>query len=173
MSPPTMPTLAAVERFILRRFLHSEEDGILVSVTSRRKPTAALQKVVDAVHLVREVAPRSYATLQSAVRQLVVGSSTVPGYSRWTGTGRLAARIVERDTAPEVAATIVFEATWARLARRGIVPLTAAARKRSYVCCVRAQIAFVDSLPRDQFSNTDRYIEWLKRHITSTALDAA
>jgi hypothetical protein len=171
--PPVLPTLAAAERMVLRLFLHAERDGILIAVTHRFHREALLAKVLDALSLIEATNAPCYQRLRATTGQLLVASATTQGYSRWTGTGWLASRIVDRDTTMEVAATIVYEIAYARLARVAIRPLSRARRSRVFIACVGAQIRFIRSLPREKVGNTERHLDLLNGYITRATSDAA
>jgi hypothetical protein len=139
-------------------------DGLLLSISRRRtidgfsvatmddagQASASFEQVEEALHLIRDHAPRLYGRLRCDLELIWVRVLPGPlgGYNHALRACLLDARFVLDHTRPcsLIAASIVHEGTHARLRRCGI-DYREPIRNRVEAVCVRAEMDFAARLP--------------------------
>jgi len=168
-----MPTFVRLKRELLRRFSHSDHDGMLIVAFRRGTAKEALAKIEESLAAIRTCDPQRYLRLRRDLLFVVVARAPLRAFSRFTGTCTLPERTVVQRSAGVIAGMIVHVATQARFARAGILALGPRAGRRAYVRCLREQIAFMEQLARAGWSNTDGYVNWLRGVIADAESGAA
>jgi hypothetical protein len=134
-----------VARGLLLVSTRTRLDGFDVYDASIDGTEAPLGRISEALELIRARAPRRSERLRRDVRRIVVIAAGGPEY--WPEADAI---VVTRRTLDqsreEVALVIVHEATHARLWAMGI-PYIHALRGRIEHTCVRAEVAFAQTLP--------------------------
>jgi hypothetical protein len=140
-------------RVIFRLSPHRVLHGIQCAVAALRVPTEPIFTRVDcALGLIRRHDPLRFSRLGQDVERILVSGQETTRIAYFYGPLRwcvLTVRDAADDRVPpeELVASIVHEATHARLVRRGIAypePL----RRRIEVLCAKQQLAFVSRLPQ-------------------------
>lgn len=124
-------------------------DGLWVG-TTESKPHPGLRRVEDALQLIKLHAPLHYSRVVRHLERIWVRVEHTASacYYRSMGACVLDERYVLRETTAvdEIAASIVHEATHARLERRGI-QYVEKQRRRIEAVCIRRELDFVAKLP--------------------------
>jgi hypothetical protein len=126
-------------------------DGVTVYFDRDAENVDELErKVKAALDLIRETAPRDWQRWRQDVRYIECTDLGMPGaqYEWSTRACVLDVTYVRRWPVTFVAAAIVHEATHGRIDRAGIL-YAPDRRYRIEALCMRAQIAFAESLPGD------------------------
>lgn len=120
-----------------------------------------LARIHDALDLIRTHSPRRYERIKREVRRVVIIGAG--GSEYWPQVGGIALTRAEltSESPEEVAFAIVHEATHARLWKMGI-PYARALRERIEHVCVRAEVAFAQTLP-----DADRWVAEIQRQLTT------
>jgi len=123
-----------------------QTDSFDVYAATSGELEAPLARIHDALHLIREYAPRRHERIRRDVRRFIILAAGGPQY--WPGVDAitLTRRMLVSEPTEEVALVIVHEATHARLYSMGIRYLPAM-RERIERACVRAEVAFAKELP--------------------------
>jgi hypothetical protein len=141
--------LSFVDRIELRLSTHRHVDGLWVG-TFEPERDAVLRRVEDALALIKTYDRRRYDRLTRDLARVWV--RILPGdlgqFSRSLEACELDVRFVldATSTPAMIAATIVHEATHARLFRRGI-GYEPKLRARAEAVCFRRELAFANKLP--------------------------
>ena len=123
------------------------EDGIRVSVFAGKAEAAELfERVAQALHLIREHDSRRYERLKMDLARIFVAEGSGAEYVPSIGACHVAINHVRRRSTPELAMTLVHEATHARLWRAGF-RYQNHLRERIERLCVTEEIVFVRRLP--------------------------
>jgi hypothetical protein len=131
---------------------HSRDD-IEIAMLFDKNGSAVSSKIDQALNLISEFDSRRYHQIKRDVKRIWV--AVAPGYSaQWMDelqTCILDTKYFRRDDvlAPEMALTIVHEATHARLFKLKI-GYTEAIRERVERICIKSEIAFAKRLPDGQ-----------------------
>jgi hypothetical protein len=141
------------ERMMLRLSDSRRVDGLWIGVGKAKEPELALRRVEEALRLIKVFDRVRYDRLIRDLERVWV--TPLPGYSGCCsyslGACELDPRFVLAETTlPEmIAATIVHEATHARLQRCGI-GYEEELRDRVEAVCVRRELAFAARLPNGE-----------------------
>jgi hypothetical protein len=170
---------SAILRINLALAEHHNVAGVPVwhSVTSTSDETAELGKVVDAIELIRDLEPHRFARIKRDLAGVWISwISGVGDYLETLKVCRLDGSYLRRPatTAERVAATIVHEATHARLLACGF-RYEEVIRPRIERVCLRAEIDFASRLPdgSDVIAVAERLMLRLNEAWTDEALQAA
>lgn len=143
------------DRLALRMSEGSVVDGVWIgsfTTVSDEQTTRALARVGEALQIIHTHAPRTYARLQRDLSRIwlrLLDAGPNASYSSALSACQLDERFVlDADTTVELlAATIVHEATHARLDRCGIAYSTPELRSRVEAACRQQELAFASRLP--------------------------
>jgi hypothetical protein len=155
-----------LDRVALRLSANKRVDGLWLGVFLADKRDEIFRRVEEALHLIKEYDRLRYGRLLRDIERVWV--LTIPeasaNYNRSLRACQLSTRfILAEESVPEViAATIVHEATHARLTKRGI-EYREADRPRVEKVCVRRELAFAEKLPNGQAirEQAERALAWI------------
>lgn len=152
------PWIWLVARGLLLVSARSRIDGLAVYDATSGVSGAPLARLHDALELIRTRAPRRYLRIMRDVRRVVIIAAGGPEY--WVQIDAIAITLLTLNQSPEdVALAIVHEAMHARIALMGI-PNPRVLRERIERICVKAEIAFAQTLP-----DADGWIAHVQRQL--------
>jgi hypothetical protein len=146
----TWPLRAGFELRTRRTARHARVVGLDVYIDADSKDPNDTQVVVDrlsaALELLNLIDPRRLARIRDEVPRVYIEPAASSRYFAASNAIGLALRLVQRHDAETIAATLVHEATHARIERRGIrawPDLLSRIERR----CVLEEIAFLEKVP--------------------------
>lgn len=129
-----------------------------------------IQRLSDALGLVRDHDPRRFERMKSDLSQILVRNE--PGTQHWVLSNTCALELDEVMGRSSVilALSIVHEATHARLVRAGIYPSQRRLERIERRCLIEER-SFAVALQRAGFSGAERMLEWLDARIDPPSSD--
>ncbi len=155
------PWLWLAARGLLQLSARTTVDGFDVYDATAGPIDVPLARLHDGLELIRARTPRRYERIKRDMRRVVIIAAGGPEYWPQVDGMALTRGKLTSQSPEEVAFTIVHEATHARLWKTGI-PYARALRERIERMCVRAEVAFAQTLP-----DGDRWVAEIQRPLAT------
>lgn len=168
------PLAVRAEQHQLRRCVFQSVHGIWLGtdVATPQAGVEYLRRVAGAFDLIRAIAPKTYARVRGSLPTIVVLPAPEATLSTFSGVCFLDEARVTKYSSAVVAASLIHEATHARLERRGIRNWPDL-KNRIEAVCVREELAFAARLPRRDYPNLDAFLGYLRQRLQGLSVPSS